>query len=183
MAQFTPTQVLQTLLLIQSLWLAAFLWRRRALWPLAVFLALLGLHMGWNLALAQGVGIVDLRAGFALVYGPLILALVRHLAWRERPALHPAHALAPLLAPVLVSAWSGAQAAIWPAVALSVAGYLIAAFRELARFHRALRATHSEFEAQSLIWLRESLWWLVALAGVDTQRMALGKTGEKPGRR
>jgi hypothetical protein len=129
MPTFTPVQLLQSLLLIQSLLLAAFLWRRRALWPLALFLALLGMHMGWNLVLAQGIGIVDLRAGFALAYGPLILALVRHLAWRERPRLSPLHALAPLLAPVLLSLWPDAQTTIWPLVVFSVVAYLIAAFR------------------------------------------------------
>lgn len=174
MTQFSPIQMLQALLLLQSLLLAAFLWSRRALWPLAAWLTLLGLHMGWNLALAKGVtALPDLRAGFAFAYGPLILALVRQLAWRDPPRLSRWHALPALLAPLCLLVWPGALTALWPAVALSITGYLLAAFRELAHFHRTLRATRSAFETQSLIWLRESLWALVALAAIDTLRMAL----------
>ena len=174
MPQFSPTQLLQALLMVQSLLLATFLWHRRVLWPLAAWLTLLGLHMGWNLALAKGMtALPDLRIGFAFAYGPLILALVRHLAWVDQPRLSRWNALPSLLAPLLLLLWPPALTALWPAVALSIAGYLWAAFRELARFHRTLRATRSAFEVQSLTWLRESLWALVALAGIDTVRMAL----------
>lgn len=174
MPQFSPTQLLQAVLMAQSLLLAAFLWHRRALWPLATWLTLLGLHMGWNLALAQGVtALPDLRIGFAFAYGPLILALVRQLAWTDQPPLSRWHAAPALLAPVLLLAWPPALSALWPVVALCIAGYLWASFHELARFHRTLRATRSAFESQSLTWLRESLWALVALAGIDSLRMIL----------
>jgi AraC-like DNA-binding protein len=172
MPQFNPIQLLQALLMIQSLLLAAFLWRR--LWPLAAFLALLGLHMGWNLALTHGLhGIPDARAAFAFAYGPLILAFVRQLAWTSHPRLSAWHALPSLLAPALLFVWPFALRSLWTAVAISIASYLWASFRELARFHRTLRATHSAFELQSLQWLRESLWGLVVLAAIDTLRMAL----------
>lgn len=174
MPQFSPTQLLQALLMAQSLLLAAFLWKRRALWSLALWLGLLGLHMGWNLALAHGVTVLpDLRAGFAFAYGPLIFALVHQLAWVDQPPLSRWHAVPPLVASAVLAVWPPAVTALWPAVALSIAGYLAAAFRELAHFHRALRATRSAFEVQRLTWLRESLWALVALAGIDTLRSLL----------
>ena len=172
MLQFSPTQLLQALLMVQSLVLAAFLWRR--LWPLAAFLAILGLHMGWNLAVTHGLhGVPDLRAAFAFAYGPLILALVRQLAWTKRPGMSAWHALPSLLAPAFLFAWPSGVRSLWTAVAISIASYLWVSFRELARFHRTLRATRSAFELQSLQWLRESLWGLVVLAAIDTLRMAL----------
>ncbi|HEX5755384.1 MAG TPA: hypothetical protein VFY12_03425, partial [Arenimonas sp.] len=92
MPEFSPTQLLQALLMLQSLLLATFLWQRRVLWPLAAWLTLLGLHMGWNLALAKGIAVLpDLRIGFAFAYGPLILALVRQLAWIDQSTLSRWH--------------------------------------------------------------------------------------------
>lgn len=174
MPQFSLTQLLQVLLMAQSLLLATFLWNRRTLWPLASLLTLLGLHMGWNLALAQGMtALPDLRIGFALAYGPLILALVRHLAWVDPSRIARWHALPAVLMPPLVMAWPQTAIALWPVVVLSNVGYLAVSFQELARFHRALRATRSAFEVQSLTWLRESLWALVALVGIDALRMVL----------
>lgn len=173
MATFTPVQVLQTVLVLQSLLLATFLFYRRVAWPLALFLLVLALHMGWNMALAQRLALPDLRAGFAFAYGPLMLALVRHFAWRDRPALPLLHALPAVAAALTLPLLPDLLVSIWPFVALSAFGYLWAAGRELRRFHAALRASRSSFEAQNLHWLQNALWLVLGLAAVDGLRMLL----------
>jgi AraC-like DNA-binding protein len=174
MAASSPLQLVQWLLLVQCLLLATFLWRRHTLWPLAALLLNLGMQMLWNLGAAQGWMVLpDLRALFAMLYGPLILGLVRHLAWRDRPPLSWPHAVPGVLLVTLFLLSPGVSVAVWPLVSISLAIYLTAAFRELARYHRVLRGTRSNFEAHSLAWLRETLLGLSAVAVIDFSRQML----------
>ena len=174
MPVFTTLELLQALVMLPSLLLSAFLFWRRMLWPLAAFLGLLGLHLGWNLALAHGFpGPPELGAGLDFTYAPLILALVRHLGWRTRPALSGWHALPALVMPAALMAWPEIGNNVWWLVGASATAYLLWALRELGRFHRALRATHSAFEMHSLVWLRKAIWGLLLVFWLDVIRVVI----------
>lgn len=174
MPVFSTLELLQALVMLPSLLLSAFLFWRRMLWPLAAFLGLLGLQLGWNLALAHGFpGPPELGAGLDFTYAPLILALVRHLGWRTRPALSGWHALPALVMPPALMAWPDLGNDVWWLLGASATVYLLLAQRELGRFHRALRATHSAFEAHSLIWLRKAIWGLLLVFWLDGVRVAV----------
>ena len=175
-----PVHVFHLLLLAQSLLLGLFLLARHALWPLAVFLLMLASHMAWNLWMEVGPGSAfDPTHAFAFAYGPLIWALVRHLSWRDQVALPWPHCLAFLLA--LPLPWLGQY--LWPAVPTlyflrplaiaSVALYLVCALRELRRFHQVLKATHSAYEQQSLTWLVQALYGLMAILLLDFVKMTV----------
>jgi AraC-like DNA-binding protein len=173
MPVFSSVELLQALVMLPSLLLSAFLIWRRTLWPLAAFLGLLGLQLGWNLALAHGFpGPTELGAGLDLAYGPLLLALVRHLGWRTRPALSVWHALPALLTPPTLMVWPELGNSVWWLVGTSATVYLLLAQRDLDRFHRVLRATRSAFEMQSLIWLRRAIWGLLLVFWLDVARVA-----------
>lgn len=170
---FGPMEVLQALLLVQAALLAGLLLRRPALWPLAALLAVLALHMGWNLAEDYAWPLPEIRPGLSFLYGPLLLAMVRRLAWRDRPALRWPHLLPALLAPLLLAVWPVSAKVLHPLIVLATAAYLVAAFRELGRFDRILKATHAAYELQALTWLRRCLWGLTAVAGFDGARLVL----------
>lgn len=170
---FGPMEVLQALLLVQAALLAGLLLRRPALWPLAALLGVLALHMGWNLAEDYAWPLPEIRPGLSFLYGPLLLAMVRRLAWRDRPALRWPHLLPALLAPLLLAAWPAGAKLLHPLIVLATAAYLVVAFRELGRFDRILKATHAAYELQALTWLRRCLWGLTAVAGFDGARLVL----------
>lgn len=174
MPVFSAIELLQALVMLPSLLLSAFLFWRGILWPLAAFLGLLGLQLGWNLALAQGLSVPpELGAGLDFAYGPLVLALVRHLGWRARPMLSAWHALPALLMPPALIAWPVLSDWIGWLLGATSTAYLLRAQFELDRFHRALRATHSAFEAQSLVWLRKAIWGLLGVFALDLMRVAM----------
>lgn len=184
MPVFTTIELLQALVMLPSLMLSASLFWKRMLWPLAAFLGLLGLQLGWNLALSHGFpGPSEIGAGLDFTYGPLILALVRHLGWRERPGLSLWHALPALLMPPALLVWPDLGKAIGWLVGASAITYLLRALYELDRYHRALRATHSAFEAQSLVWLRRVIWGLLLVFLLDVVRIAVRPLwpGSEPG--
>ena len=168
------SQLLQWLLLSQCLLLSAFVYKRAMLWPLAALLTNLALQMLWDIALTHGWSpAVDLRALMAFAYGPLLLALVRHLAWVDRPATRWLHALPSLIASVLVNLWPDSQSHLGLLASVSLGIYLVLAFVELARFERVLRQTRSRYEEHSLSWLRETLLGLAAVGAIDLCRQLL----------
>ncbi|MBD8525828.1 helix-turn-helix domain-containing protein [Pseudomarimonas arenosa] len=184
MPVFTTIELLQALVMLPSLLLSVLLFWQRRLWPLAAFLGLLGLQLGWNLALSHGFpGPAEIAAGLDFSYGPLILALARHLGWRERPGLGIWHALPVVLMPLALLAWPELSSSVWWLAGCSASVYLLLALRELDRYHRALRATHSAFEAQSLVWLRRAICGLLLVFLLDVLRVALRPhwPGSEPG--
>ena len=168
MNAFSLNHALQFLLLAQSGLLGLFLASRRVLWPLAVFLGLLALHMAFNLGAAVGGwDFPSPTPAFAFSYGPLSLALVRHLAWKARRPLTWPHLIPALVALALPTLLPGVWNWVWPSIYLSLGGYLICSVLELKRFRRTLRATRSESEGNNLGWLDEALWILIVLAAFD----------------
>lgn len=174
MPVFTALELLQALVALPALLLSAFLFWRRSLWPLATFLALLALQMGLSLVRAHHWPVpAEWGAGLDLAYGPLMLALVRYLSWRDRPGLSRWHALPPLLMPLALLVWPSLAESVWWIVGISASVYVMVALHELGRYHQALRATHSAFEVQSLTWLRACLWTLLGVIALDVLRVWL----------
>jgi AraC-like DNA-binding protein len=170
---FSPLELLQLLLLLQSILLALLLLAHRSVWPLAAFMAALALHMGWNIATDRLPGLFDVRPGLAFLYGPLLLALTQRLAWRDGAAWSWPRLVPACLAPALVPMLPGIAQLLWPAVAVWTGAHLVAAFRTIARYERILRATHSAYEHQSLSWLRDCLAGLTTVAISDASRLLL----------
>jgi len=170
---FNPLELLQLVLLLQSILLALLLLAHRSVWPLAAFMTSLALHMGWNIATDRVPGLIDIRPGLAFLYGPLLLALTQRLAWRDASAWSWQGLLPACMAPVLLKLLSGIAGLLWPTVALWTAAHLLVAFRTIARYERILRATRSAYEHQSLRWLQDCLAGLTTVAISDALRLIM----------
>lgn len=170
---FSPLELLQLMLLLQSVLLALLLLAHRSVWPLAAFMSALALHMGWNIATDRVPGLIDIRPGLAFLYGPLLLALTQRLAWRDGSAWGWQGLLPACMAPTLVLLLPDIARLLWPTVALWTAAHLLVAWRTIARYERILRATHSAYEHQSLRWLQDCLAGLTTVAISDALRLIL----------
>jgi AraC-like DNA-binding protein len=154
--------------------LAVWLFHRKQVWPLASLLTLLTLQMLLNLNDSFALlPLPGLRPALALGYGPLILALVRHLGWHERSSLSWWHLVLPAFALIFLNDRDFAPNWFWPFISLNLLAYLTAAFWTLWRFHTLLKQTHAGFEAQSLVWLRNTLLGLTLIGVSDGLRPLL----------
>lgn len=171
---FTANELIQTMLMLQAVFLAFLLIRHSPLlWPLATLFVVLSVHMGWNLLSRHFPDFIDIRAGLSLLYGPLILAMVRRLAWQDRPPLPWPLIVPALSATLILLIWPAAAGVIHLCVVLVTACCLYAAMSELNTFHYVLKHTRSTFEAHSLTWLRHSLLGLILVAVLDSVRFVI----------
>ena len=163
--------ILTYLLILQALFLSAWLYSQRSQPPLAAWLLLLALHMGANLLEKKGLW-GGLTPALVLLHGPLMWAWVRHRALAAPLGLRAAapHAL-PALAGLLAG-WLAPEFHLAPFAALQFSLYWVASFKLLQLHRRQLGQLRSQLAAD-LGWLRGLLLILCLIAALSFARLPL----------
>lgn len=164
-------QILSYLLILQSLFLSAWLLSQRSQPPLAAWLLLLALHMGANLLETVGLW-GGITPALVLLHGPLMWAWVRHRTLAAPLGVRAAvpHAL-PALA-VLLAGWLAPGLPLAPFAAVQFLAYWLASFWLLRVHRRQLGQLRSQLAAD-LGWLRGLLLILASIAALSFLRLPL----------
>ena len=171
MLSLIDTELIQSVLVCNALLLFGYLLQRRAAWPLTLLMLVLAAQMFGQLQ--WGDELIALNLALALCYGPILFALVRYLAWADRPATSRQHWIAPVLMPVLILIFPQTQPYIWPLVSTQLFLYAILISWQLRLFHQVLKANFSNLKTRELDWLAHLLMAFLVLALLDLCRMLI----------
>lgn len=171
MLSLIDTELIQSILVCNALLLLGYLLHRRAAWPLTLLMLVLAAQMFGQVQ--WGDELIALNLALALCYGPILFALVRYLAWADRPATSRRHWIAPVLTPVLILIFPQTQSYIWPLVSTQLMLYAILISWQLRLFHQVLKANFSNLKTRELGWLAHLLMAFLVLALLDLCRMLL----------
>lgn len=170
-----PVPILLVVLAYHSLALAVLLGVRTTLRALPLFLLVLAIHMGLNLAEDEGADVFAYTSAMGALYGPLAYLFVREAAFADRP-LHWKDAM--LVLPFLAALFSPTDTIIRPALTLATTAIaLIAMARLVIRFLAIARQTRSAPDQARLDWLAWATIGFVIIAGLDFARMAANANG------
>ena len=171
MLSLIDTELIQSVLVCNALLLLVYLLHRRAAWPLTLLMLVLAAQMFGQVQ--WGDELIAINLALALCYGPILFALVRYLAWADRPATSRRHWIAPVLMPVLILIFPQTQPYIWPLVSTQLLLYAILISWQLRLFHQVLKANFSNLKTRELDWLAHLLMAFLVLALLDLCRMLI----------
>ena len=171
MLSLIDTELIQSVLVCNALLLLVYLLHRRAAWPLTLLMLVLAAQMFGQVQ--WGDELIAINLALALCYGPILFALVRYLAWADRPATSRRHWIAPVLMPVLILIFPQTQPYIWPLVSTQLLLYAILISWQLRLFHQVLKANFSNLKTRELDWLAHLLMAFLVLALFDLCRMLI----------
>ena len=181
LSSWTPINLLQLLLISQSLVLSIYLFSEGRGRFLAMFLLMLGIHMMLNIIMETSAlpWMPDITHAFGFSYGPLIFLFSREMAFGEtelnvKSLRHLAFFIIALPAPYL---FNNVQIILTISIVTITYGYLIFSLVMLSKVNRALDKTQSNALDYKLGWLNGFIISLLVLATLDFARLIFLQPG------
>ncbi len=169
--QFEFVNIIQVAIASPAILTALLLAPRRNMKALSGMLAVLGVHMIFNLVEETGLSRSDLLVtpALSLLYGPLFYFLIRDIIFEDKSfgrsdLIH----FAPLPLGLFLIPWLGV---VRIATIVSLSVYVAASIRNIWIFHRATKAQRSDAAALHLNWVIAVVFGFVALTFIDVVRL------------